>query len=145
MEYNLPTGVGFLAMMSKNSLILVKEAFNEEPLDGGAGKIKELDSQIFDKMRILGIRPNWRNMEADWVITANSIYYINPNLGKAGCYHFPFSEWGLVFGRNRAYGLGKKFASLKIINRQDSNLSYNLKTSNSAQLNISYIFNKFEN
>ena len=84
-----------------------------------------------------------RNAEADWVITEKAIYYINPFIEIT--YHFPFEEWVLVFGRNRAYGLNKNFAALNIINRKINTKYFTLKTSNSAQQNISYIFSKFEN
>ena len=146
MNYNLPTGPGY-STVSPVSLQYVKDVYNEEPLDAGAGKIKKLDSKIFDYLRMYGVRPNWQNLEADWVITKNSLYYINPNAviyGRHGCYPFPFTDWGLVFGKNRGYGIGKAMAALSIISRKNKNLSFILKTSNSAQQNISYIFNKFE-
>tara|TARA_B100000965_G_C19575046_1_gene750953 strand:+ start:1013 stop:1837 length:825 start_codon:yes stop_codon:yes gene_type:complete len=140
-SYNLPTRGG-LEICRPFSIKVVEEEFEQEPLDGGAGKIKELDSKIFDIMISKGIKPNWRNAEADWVITDKAIFYINPVIGAV--YPFSFEEWILVFGRNRAYGLNKSFAALNIVSRTDKENYYTLKTSNVAQQNISYIFSKFE-
>ena len=139
MNYNLPN-YGALELCHKNSLQIVKSA-GKEPVDGGAGKIKKCDSEIFDIARRQGVKPNWKNMEADWVITSDSIFYINPFIYIS--YEFLFAEWTLSFGRNRAYGLNKMMAVVNILNKKNKNDSFALKTSNTAQANIGYVFSKF--
>ena len=141
MNYNLPTGIG-LQVCHPNTLSIVKSA-GKVPIDGGAGKIKKCDSEIFDQARNMGIKPNWKNLEADWIITSDSIFYINPFIQVS--YEFPFSDWLLSFGKNRSYGFNKMMAAVNILNRDNKNDNYILKTSNSAQTNISYVFSKYSN
>jgi hypothetical protein len=144
MEYNLPTGPGLL-IVSDISLAIVNEKFNQIPIDGGAGKIKKLDEIILDRMLSIGQKPKITEMEADWIATKSSLFYINPYLGlTGGVFEFPFAEWIVNISKNRAYGLFKMFSSMKLISREDSNISYDFKTGTSAQLNIVYIFSKFQ-
>ena len=144
MEYNLPTGPGLL-IVSDISLAIVNEKFNQIPIDGGAGKIKKLDEVILDRMLSIGQKPKITEMEADWIATKSSLFYINPYLGlTGGVFEFPFAEWIVNISKNRAYGLFKMFSSMKLISREDSNISYDFKTGTSAQLNIVYIFSKFQ-
>jgi hypothetical protein len=139
--YNLPTGQGIL-ICDPRSIQIVK-LDGKDPIDGGAGKIKICDSEIFDQARRMGIKPNWKNLEADWIITSDSLYYINPFIKAT--YEFKFSEYNLSFGRNRGYGFNKMMGAVNIINKENKNDVYILKTNNSAQTNISYIFTKYEN
>tara|TARA_B100000085_G_C18340277_1_gene430007 strand:- start:22 stop:465 length:444 start_codon:yes stop_codon:yes gene_type:complete len=144
MEYNLPTGPGLL-IVSDISLAIVNEKFNQIPIDGGAGKIRKLDEIILDRMLSIGQKPKITEMEADWIATKSSLFYINPYLGlTGGVFEFPFAEWIVNISKNRAYGLFKMFSSMKLISREDSNISYDFKTGTSAQLNIVYIFSKFQ-
>ena len=144
MEYNLPTGPGLL-IVSDISLAIVNEKFNQIPIDGGAGKIRKLDEIILDRMLSIGQKPKITEMEADWIATKSSLFYINPNLGlTGGVFEFPFAEWIVNISKNRAYGLFKMFSSMKLISREDSSISYDFKTGTSAQLNIVYIFSKFQ-
>ncbi len=141
MNYNLPTGIG-LQICNPNTLGIVKSA-GKIPIDGGAGKIKKCDNEIFDQARRKGIRPNWKNLEADWIVTSDSIFYINPFINVS--YEFLFADWLLSFGKNRSYGFNKMMAAVNILNRDNKNDNYILKTSNSAQTNISYVFSKYSN
>lgn len=144
MEYNLPTGPGLL-IVSDISLAIVNEKFNQIPIDGGAGKIRKLDEIILDRMLSIGQKPKITEMEADWIATKSSLFYINPYLGlTGGVFEFPFAKWIVNISKNRAYGLFKMFSSMKLISREDSNISYDFKTGTSAQLNIVYIFSKFQ-
>ncbi len=144
MEYNLPAGPGLL-IVSDRSIAIVNEKYNQIPIDGGAGKIRKLDEIILDRMLSIGQKPKITEMEADWIATDRSIFYINPNLGlMGGVFEFPFEEWIVNVGKNRAYGLFKMFSSMKLISREDRSISYDFKTGTSAQLNIVYIFNKFQ-
>lgn len=144
MEYNLPTGPGLL-LVSDWSKAIVNEKYNQVPIDGGAGKIRKLDEAILDRMLSLGHKPKITEMEADWIATKSSLFYINPNLGlMGGVFEFPFAEWIVNISKNRGYGLFKMFSSMKLISREDNNISYDFKTGTSAQLNIVYIFSKFE-
>ena len=144
MEYNLPTGP-VLLIVSYISLAIVNEKFNQIPIDGGAGKIRKLDEIILDRMLSIGQKPKITEMEADWIATKSSLFYINPYLGlTGGVFEFPFAEWIVNISKNRAYGLFKMFSSMKLISREDSNISYDFKTGTSAQLNIVYIFSKFQ-
>ena len=144
MEYNLPTGPGLL-IVSDISLAIVNEKYNQVPIDGGAGKIRKLDEIILDRMLSIGQKPKITEMEADWIATKSSLFYINPYLGlTGGVFEFPFAEWIVNISKNRAYGLFKMFSSMKLISREDSNISYDFKTGTSAQLNIVYIFSKFQ-
>ena len=144
MEYNLPTGPGLL-IVSDISIAIVNEKFNQIPIDGGAGKIRKLDEIILDRMLSIGQKPKITEMEADWIATKSSLFYINPYLGlTGGVFEFPFAEWIVNISKNRAYGLFKMFSSMKLISREDSNISYDFKTGTSAQLNIVYIFSKFQ-
>ena len=144
MEFNLPTGPGLL-LVSDWSKAIVNEKYNQVPIDGGAGKIRKLDEVILDRMLSLGHKPKITEMEADWIATKSSLFYINPNLGlMGGVFEFPFAEWIVNVSKNRGYGLFKMFSSMKLISREDNNISYDFKTGTSAQLNIVYIFSKFE-
>lgn len=144
MEFNLPTGPGLL-LVSDWSKAIVNEKYNQVPIDGGAGKIRKLDEAILDRMLSLGHKPKITEMEADWIATKSSLFYINPNLGlMGGVFEFPFAEWIVNISKNRGYGLFKMFSSMKLISREDNNISYDFKTGTSAQLNIVYIFSKFE-
>jgi hypothetical protein len=141
LEFNLPVRPG-LQLCHVNSLSIVKSN-GKLPLDGGAGKIKRCDSEIFDQAKRLGIKPNWKNLEADWILTSDSIFYINPFINIS--YEFSFHEWVLSFGKNRAYGFNKMMAAINIFNMQDKNNIYILKASNASQTNISYVYSKFIN
>ena len=84
-------------------------------------------------------------MEADWIITKSSLFYINPNLGlMGGVFEFPFSDWVINVGKNRSYLFKRLFSSMKIINRKNKNINFDFKTGSSAQLNIVYVFNKYK-
>lgn len=141
MSFNLPTGPG-LSICNTRSLTIVKMN-GKEPIDGGAGKIKKLDNEILNYARRKNLKANWKTLEADWIITSDSIFYINPFIGVK--YEFLFDDWFLNFGTNRGYGFRQMMASVNIIKKENQDENYILKTSNSAQVNISYIFSKYNN
>ena len=59
MNYNLPTGPGY-STVSPVSLQYVKDVYNEEPLDAGAGKIKKLDSDLNKKFLFKAFQRRFR-------------------------------------------------------------------------------------
>ena len=67
---NLPYGSGLSVCNSRNIQFLNEIGF--EPLDGGAGKCKQLDSYFYDNLVSLGYRGRElrQNIEADWIVSS---------------------------------------------------------------------------
>ena len=134
---NLPVRTALQFCNPKSLALLQRDGF--QPIDGGAGKCKAIDSIFFDKLKLMGYRAREMTLmiEADWVISNsrnseefpnNDIVftYINPNAG--GVVHFSLSDNFTISG--------KKISAAA----HATNTLHTIKVGKAASMNIKHIY-----
>ena len=151
---NLPYGSGLSVCNSRNIQFLNEIGF--EPLDGGAGKCKQLDSYFYDNLVSLGYRGRElrQNIEADWIVSSTNKCKNLPNNYGGESLLEAVNNNNLIFSYINTNANGSAFFSMndffKVIGKKvtSTNLAdsknYTIKVGPSASKNLTYLLQNLE-
>ena len=151
---NLPYGSGLSVCNSRNIQFLNEIGF--EPLDGGAGKCKQLDSYFYDNLVSYGYRGRElrQNIEADWIVSSTKKCKNLPNKYGEESLLEAVNNNNLIFSYINTNANGSAFFSMndffKVIGKKvtSTNLAdsknYTIKVGPSASKNLTYLLQNLE-
>mgnify|MGYP001201866406 FL=1 len=151
---NLPYGSGLSVCNSRNIRFLNEIGF--EPLDGGAGKCKQLDSYFYDNLVSLGYRGRElaQNIEADWIVSSTKKCKNLPDQYGGESLLEAINNNNLIFSYINTNANGAAFFSMnnffKVVGKKvtSTNLAdsknYTIKVGPSASKNLTYLLQNLE-
>ena len=151
---DLPYGSGLSICNPRNIQFLNEIGF--EPLDGGAGKCKKLDSYFYDNLVSMGFRGREiaQNIEADWIVSSTKNCKNLPDQYGTQSLVNAVDNNNLIFSYINTNANGSAFFSMnsffRVVGKKvtSTNLAdsktYTIKVGPSASKNLIYLLQNIE-